>query len=87
MTVTDLKWNTRDDGATWALSGDYKGMDAAGVLRRLFEIQYLGRGRGGGPLRWKVYDKRYWVEVQEGREFSNLDEAKAWAEAIVRLDP
>jgi translation elongation factor P/translation initiation factor 5A len=56
MTVTDLKWHTRDDGETWTLSGDYKGVDAAGVVRRLFEVKYLGRGRGGGPMRWKVTD-------------------------------
>jgi hypothetical protein len=86
--VTDLKWNTRDDGATWTLSGDYKGVDAAGVVRRLFEIKYLGRGRGGGPQRWKVYDKRYWVDdPQDIPEFAHVYEAKAWVEAVVRLDP
>jgi hypothetical protein len=91
VTVTDLKWNTRDDGATWTLSGDYKGVGAAGVLRRLFEIQYLGRTRvafGGGHMRWKVYDKRYWVdEPQDIPEFKHIHEAKAWVEAVVRLDP
>jgi hypothetical protein len=88
MTVTDLKWSTHDDGATWALRGDYKGIDAAGVVRRLFEIQYLGRGRGGGPQRWKVYDRRYWVDdPQDIPEFAHVHEAKAWVEAVVRLDP
>jgi hypothetical protein len=91
MKITDPKWNTRYDGATWTLSGDYKGVDAAGVVRRLFEIQYLGRTQvafGGGHMRWKVYDKRYWVdEPQDIPEFKHIHEAKAWVEAIVRLDP
>jgi len=91
MKVTDLKWHTRDDGATWTLSGDYVGVDAAGKLRRLFEIQYLGRTQvafGGGHMRWKAYDRRYWVEDQgDIPEFKHVHEAKAWVEAVVRLDP
>jgi hypothetical protein len=89
MKVTDLKWHTRDDGETWTLSGDYVGVDAAGKLRRLFEIQYLGRGRGPhGLMRWKVYDRRYWVDdPADIPEFNLVHEAKAWVEAVVRLDP
>lgn len=87
MTVTDLKWHTRDDGETWALSGDYKGLDAAGVVRRLFEVKYLGRGRGGGPLRWKVTDRRYWIDNPEDiPEFAHVHEAKAWVDTVVRLE-
>ena len=89
MKVTDLKWHTRDDGETWSLSGDYKGVDAAGVVRRLFEIKYLGRGRGPhGLMRWKVYDRRYWIDdPADIPEFEHVHEAKAWVEAVVRLDP
>jgi hypothetical protein len=91
MTVTDLKWHTRDDGETWTLSGDYKGVDAAGVVRRLFEIKYLGRTQvafGGGYERWKAYDRRYWIDdPADIPEFKHVHEAKAWVEAVVRLDP
>ena len=87
MKVTDLKWHTRDDGETWTLSGDYKGVDEAGVLRRLFEVKYLGRGRGGGPLRWKVTDRRYWIDNPEDiPEFAHVHEAKAWVETIITLE-
>jgi hypothetical protein len=88
--VTDLKWHTRDNGETWALSGDYKGEDAAGKVRDMFVIRYLGRTQvafGGGHERWKAYDRRYWVEDQEEHEFAHVHEAKAWVEAVVRLDP
>lgn len=88
MIVKNLEWHTHNDGETWSLSGDYVGVDSAGVVRRLFEVKYLGRGRGGGPMRWKAYDRRYWVDdPQDIPEFSYLDEAKAWVEAVVRLDP
>jgi hypothetical protein len=73
--VTDLKWHTRDDGETWTLSGDCKGSDAIIVNRKLFEIAYLGRGRGGGRMRWKIQDRRYWVDIPE---FAHVHEAKAW---------
>ena len=87
MKVTDLKWRTRDDGATWTLSGDCKGSDAIIVNRKLFEVAYLGRGRGGGPMRWKVYDHRYWVDNPEDiPEFAHVDEAKAWVETIITLE-
>jgi hypothetical protein len=89
MKIVNLNWHTRDDGATWTLSGDYVGVDAAGTLRRLFEIQYLGRGRGPhGLMRWKVYDRRYWIDdPQDIPEFKHVHEAKAWVDAVVRLDP
>lgn len=82
MKVTDLKWHTRDDGDTWTLSGGYKG-----VVRRLFEVEYLGRGRGGGPMRWKVQDCRYWIDNPEDiPEFAHVHEAKAWVETIITLE-
>jgi hypothetical protein len=87
MKVTDLKWHTRDDGETWTLSGDCKGSDTFIVNRRLFEVKYLGRGRGGGPLRWKVTDRRYWIDNPEDiPEFNSLDEAKAWVLSIITLE-
>jgi hypothetical protein len=88
MNITELNWRTDNDGETWTLSGDYKGEAGFGINRRLFELQYLGRGRGGGPQRWKVYDRRYWVDdPQDIPEFAHVHEAKAWVEAVVRLDP
>jgi hypothetical protein len=91
MKVTDLKWHTRDDGETWSLSGDYKGVDAAGVVRRLFEIKYLGRTKGASwgerKMRWKAHDRRYWVDnPQDIPEFLDLDEAKAWVLTIITLE-
>ena len=87
MKITDLKWHTRDDGETWALSGNYVGPDAAGKVRDMFVIRYLGRGRGGGPMRWKVYERRYWIDNPEDiPEFAHVHEAKAWVETVVRLE-
>ena len=86
MKITDLKWHTRDDGETWTLGAKYLGEDAAGVVRRLFEVKYLGRGRGGGPMRWKVTDRRYWIDEPEDiPEFAHVHEAKAWVDSVVRL--
>jgi hypothetical protein len=94
MKVTDLEWHTRDDGETWSLVGCVtQPQKTAKTARRLFEIQYLGRGRGPrglmrGLMRWKVYDRRYWIDdPADIPEFLDLDEAKAWVEAVVRLDP
>lgn len=91
MTVTDLKWQTRNNGETWTLSGDYTGEAGFSINRRMFELQYLGRTRvafGGGHMRWKVYDRRYWIDdPADIPEFFDLDEAKAWVDAVVRLDP
>ena len=69
-------WITADDGATWKLVVD----------RRLrFSITYLGRGRGGGPMRWKVQDHRQVESVTDIPEFNDLAKAKAWVTALVRL--
>ena len=87
MKIKELNWNTNNEGETWTLSGDYKGVDEAGVLRRLFEVKYLGRGRGGGPMRWKVTDRRYWIDNPEDiPEFAHVHEAKAWVETIITLE-
>jgi hypothetical protein len=88
MKITELNWRTSDDGETWILSGYVTTTERTRALRKLFEIQYLGRGRGPhGLMRWKVYDKRYWVdEPQDIPEFKHIHEAKAWVEAVVRLD-
>ena len=58
------------------------------IDRRLrYSITYLGRGRGRGPMRWKVQDHSNVEGNNDIPEFSDLDEAKAWVEAVVRLDP
>jgi hypothetical protein len=80
MTPT-YKWvgNERKDGGTdvWKLIID----------RRLaYSITYLGRGRGRGPMRWKVQNHRFVEFADDIPEFSDLNEAKAWVEAVVRLD-
>jgi hypothetical protein len=93
MKITDLNWRTNNDGETWTLTGyvNQTSDSRTITIRRLFELQYLGRTRvalGGGYERWKVYDRRYWVdEPQDIPEFLDLDEAKAWVDAVVRLDP
>lgn len=90
MKVTELKWHTRDDGETWTLSGDCKGSDAIIVNRRLFDVIYMGRTQvafGGGRMRWKVQDRRYWIEDPEDiPEFAHVHEAKAWVETIITLE-
>ncbi len=83
MTPT-YKWvgNERKDGGTdvWKLVID----------RRLrYSITYLGRaGRGCmGPMRWKVQDHKDVEGPNDIPEFNDLNEAKAWVETVVRLDP
>jgi len=72
----NYRWLTTDDGATWKLVID----------RRLwYSITYLGRGRGGGPMRWKVQDHRQVEGLNDLPEFDDLDKAKAWVMALVRL--
>jgi hypothetical protein len=78
------KWvgNERKDGGTdvWKLVID----------RRLrYSITYLGRaGRGCmGPMRWKVQDHKDVEGPNDIPEFNDLNEAKAWVETVVRLDP
>ena len=71
--------NERKDGGTevWKLIID----------RRLrYSITYLGRGRGRGPMRWKVQDHRDVEGPNDIPEFNDLDEAKAWVEAIITLE-
>jgi hypothetical protein len=91
MKITELNWRTSDDGETWVLGGRVLDPGNRGLLdirRKLFQIQYLGRGRGPrGLMRWKVYDKRYWVDdPQDIPEFLDLDEAKAWVLTIITLE-
>ena len=91
MKIDRLNWRTDNDGETWILGGLVTDPGNRGLLdirRKLFEIKYLGRGRGPhGLMRWKVYDKRYWVDnPQDIPEFEHVHEAKAWVEAVVRLD-
>jgi hypothetical protein len=87
MKVTELKWRTDNDGELWTLIGDCKGSDAIIVNRKLFEVAYLGRGRGRGPMRWKVTDRRYWIDNPEDiPEFDHVHEAKAWVDTVVRLE-
>lgn len=70
-------WTEHQGGAVWKLV----------VNRRLrYSITYLGRGRGGGPMRWKVQDHKDVEGTNDIPEFSSLDEAKAWAEAIITLE-
>ena len=91
MKITELNWRTSDDGETWILSGYVTTTERTRALRRLFELQYLGRTQvafGGGHERWKVYDLRYWIDdPADIPEFKHIHEAKAWAEAVIRLDP
>ena len=69
-------WITADDGATWKLVID----------RRLrYSITYLGRGRGGGLMRWKVQNHGIGGGLTDIPEFNDLSKAKAWVTAIVRL--
>jgi hypothetical protein len=90
MKIVNLDWRTDNDGETWILVGCVT-QKPAKTARKLFEIQYLGRTQvafGGGHERWKVYDRRYWIDdPQDIPEFKHVHEAKAWVEAVVRLDP
>jgi hypothetical protein len=97
MKIEGLNWRTDNDGETWIL-GAYvtdnvtpRNPMTLSIRRRLFEIQYLGRTQvafGGGHERWKVYDRRYWIDDPASiPEFKHIHEAKAWVDAVVRLDP
>jgi hypothetical protein len=94
MKITELKWRkwrTESEDEVWTLSGYVTTTERTRALRRLFELQYLGRTQvafGGGHMRWKVYDRRYWIDdPADIPEFEHVHEAKAWVEAVVRLDP
>jgi hypothetical protein len=91
MKVTDLKWRTESEGEVWTLSGFISGSNNKWVRRKLFDLMYLGRTQvafGGRHDRYRVIDRRYWVDnPQDIPEFLDLDEAKAWVDAVVRLDP
>jgi hypothetical protein len=88
--TTELKWRTDNDGETWVLDAYVSGSEKLRIRRRLFELQYLGRTRvafGGGYERWQVYDRRYWIDdPADIPEFKHVHEAKAWVEAVVRID-
>jgi hypothetical protein len=93
MKITDIEWRTYNSGETWTLVAHVTPTSDTRTVarRRLFELQYLGRTQvafGGGHERWKVYDRRYWIDdPQDIPEFKHVHEAKAWVEAVVRLDP
>jgi len=93
MKITELNWRTSNDGKTWTLTGYVNPTSDSRTIttRRLFEILYLGRTQvafGGGHERWKVYDRRYWIDDPASiPEFKQIHEAKAWVDAVVRLDP
>jgi len=53
--------------------------------RLMYSVTYLGRGRGGGPMRWRAQDHRTVERVEDMPEFPDIDEAKAWVDTIVRL--
>lgn len=90
MRIKNLEWNTRNDGETWTLSGFVSGSDSKFVLRKMFDVMYLGRTQvafGGGRERWKVQDRRYWIDNPEDiPEFAHVHEAKAWVDTVVRLE-
>lgn len=89
MKITELNWWTNNDGETWTLSGFISGSDNRWVRRKLFDVMYMGRTQvafGGGVERWKVYDRRYWIDDPEYIPvFAHSYEAKAWVDTVVRL--
>lgn len=90
MKIVNLEWKTTNDGETWTLTGFVSGSDNQFRLRKLFDVMYMGRTQvafGGGRMRWKVQDRRYWVKDPEDiPEFAHVHEAKAWVDAVVRLE-
>ncbi len=90
MKIKELNWNTNNEGETWTLSGFVSGSDKLWVRRKLFDVMYMGRTQvafGGGRERWQVYDRRYWIDDPEHiPEFAHVHEAKAWVDAVVRLE-
>ena len=86
ITIANPRWVTRDEGRTWKLYVDTLAYDLKINTRYLYSITYLGRGRGGGPMRWKVQDHSNVEGPNDIPEFNSLDEAKAWVEAIITLE-
>ena len=90
MKLTELNWWTNNDGETFTLSAYVTPLQTAKVRRKLFDVMYMGRTQvafGGGRMRWKVYDRRYWVDEPEDiPEFAHVHEAKAWVDTVVRLE-
>lgn len=90
MKIKELEWHTHNDGETWTLSGFVSGSDSKFVLRKMFDVTYMGRTQVafvGGRMRWKIQDRRYWIDNPEDiPEFAHVHEAKAWVDAVVRLE-
>ena len=90
MRITNLEWHTHNGGETWTLSGFVSGADNQFRLRKMFDVTYMGRtlvAFGGGRMRWKIQDRRYWIDNPEDiPEFNDLDEAKAWVLSIITLE-
>lgn len=90
MKIKELTWTTHNQGDTWTLTAHVSGSDSRPVIRKLFDVTYLGRTQvafGGGREHWKVYDRRYWIDDPEDiPEFAHSYEAKAWVDSVVRLE-
>lgn len=89
-TLTDFIWKTINDGETWTLFATVAGSDKIPVRRKLFDVHYLGRTQvafGDGRQRWKVTDRRYWVDnyPDDIPVFDHVYEAKDWVDTVVRL--
>lgn len=92
MTVTvdpqGCRWVQTNDNK-WSLWSDVEEYGYT-TRRVIFTIEYVGRERvafGGGPMRWRVTDRHPLAECRMPQtEFGDLDEAKAWVNAIVRLE-
>ena len=74
------RWTTNANLDVWKLVID----------RRLrYSITYLGRTQvafGGGLMRWKIQHHHYIEGPNDIPEFNDLEEAKAWVLAIIKLE-
>lgn len=92
MKITNLEWRTNNDGELWTLSGviPLPRQPEMTVTRKLFDVMCMGSTRvafGGGRERWKVFDRRYWIDDPEDiPEFAHFHEAKDWVDTVVRLE-
>jgi hypothetical protein len=92
MKITELKWQRSHGGALWTLCEVIRRprQPEMTMTRKLFDVMYMGRTQvafGGGRMRWKIQDRRYWVVNPEDiPEFAHVHEAKAWVDAVVRLE-